>query len=71
MEHLAELEHDRDALLERYAGAVPEDLDALTSEERHQLYKILRLTVVSNADRSLDIAGALGGQFCSSEMASR
>jgi hypothetical protein len=40
---------------------VPEDLDALAPEERHHLYKMLRLGVVSNADRSLHVSGALAG----------
>jgi hypothetical protein len=33
---LEDLEHDRDALMERYAGAVPEALKNLTPEERHR-----------------------------------
>jgi hypothetical protein len=36
---LAELEHDRDALLERYAGLVPEALDALEAEELHRFIR--------------------------------
>ena len=66
-ERLADLERDRDALMERYAGMVPQALDALSPEERHRLYKMLRLKVVSNADRSLEVSGALGDQFCQSE----
>ncbi len=44
-ERLEQMERDRDAVLEAYAGVVPETLDALTPEERHQLYKMLRLDV--------------------------
>lgn len=37
---------DRDAVvLEHYAALAPEALDSLTSEERHQLYTMLRLKV--------------------------
>ena len=70
-ERLAELERDRDALMERYAGMIPEALDALVSEERHRLYKMLRLKVVSNADSSLEVTGVLSDQFCGSETVSR
>ena len=38
-----ELERGRDALLESYTRMVPERLDLLTPEERHQVYKMLRL----------------------------
>jgi len=55
------LKRDRDVLLERYAGVVPESLDALTPEERHQLYKMLRLEVVAHPDKSLEVSGAIVG----------
>jgi hypothetical protein len=45
-ERLEQLEHDADTLLEHYAGMVPEALEALTSEERHRVYKMLRLKVI-------------------------
>ena len=35
--------------------------DALTPEERHQLYKMLRLKVVAYPDQSLEVSGALLG----------
>jgi DNA-binding FadR family transcriptional regulator len=38
-----ELERDRDALIEFYAGAVPEALDRLDGEERNRIYRMLRL----------------------------
>jgi site-specific DNA recombinase len=57
-EHLDELERDRDALLESYALRTPEALDTLTPEERHQVYKMLRLKVVANADGTLEVSGA-------------
>jgi Arginine decarboxylase C-terminal helical extension len=44
-EALQRLEHDRNALMESYAGMVSETLDDLTPEERHRIYKLLRLGV--------------------------
>ena len=60
-ERFAELEHDRDALLEQYAGLVPEALDGLNAEDRHQLYKMLRMTVITRADGVLEMSGVLMG----------
>ena len=58
-ERLAELERDRDTLLEHYATMVPEALEELTAEERHQVYKMLRLEVFINPDGDLEIRGVL------------
>ncbi len=44
-ERVAELEADRDALLEYVAAAIPEELDNLTGEERNKVYRMLRLEV--------------------------
>jgi hypothetical protein len=41
------------------AGVVPEDLDALAPEERHKLYKMLRLEVRAYPDESLEASGAI------------
>ena len=57
-ERIEALERDRDAVLEDYAGRTPEALEALTSEERHRLYKMLRLSVKIHPDGSAEIAGA-------------
>jgi hypothetical protein len=40
-EHLAQLERDRDGLIESYADLVPEAIDALGSAERHRAYRII------------------------------
>src|SRR5215207_9087932 len=45
VERLERLEQDRDALMEFYAGAVPEELERLGSEERRRVYGMLRLGV--------------------------
>ena len=60
-ERIERMERDRDAVLETYAGAVPEILDALTPEERHQVYKMLRLEVLAYPDKSLQVSGAIVG----------
>ncbi len=55
---MEELDRDRDALLESYAGMVPEGLDALTPEERHWAYKRIRLNVFADAKGSLSATWA-------------
>jgi hypothetical protein len=42
-EHVELLEHARDTLMEYNAGMVPESLNDLSPEERHQIYKMLRI----------------------------
>jgi hypothetical protein len=58
-----ELERDRDALLEAYAEVVSEQLDRLTPEERHLVYKVLRLRVAAYQDGKLEISGVFGNAF--------
>jgi len=72
-EQLAELERDRDTLIERYARMVPKALDALVPEERHRVYKLLKLRVNLRTDRALEVSGALGdvGEVCEMETISR
>ena len=57
---LEELEHDRDTLLELYAGMVPEALDSLGPEERHRIYKMIRLKVLAYPEARLEVSGVLG-----------
>jgi len=45
--------------MEYYASAVPESLDDLGPEERHQVYKMLRLEVLAYPDKSLEVSGAI------------
>ena len=59
-EQIERLEHDADALLKHYAGMVPEALGALTSKERHRVYKMLRLKVLIHADRPVEVTGVFG-----------
>jgi hypothetical protein len=60
-ERIGHLEQDANALLEHYAGMVPEALDDLTSEERHRVYKMMRLNVIMYADGHVEVTGAFGG----------
>ena len=50
---------ERDAILEHYVSLAPERLDSLTSEERHRLYKMLRLKVwvAKSGDPEIEMAG--------------
>jgi site-specific DNA recombinase len=57
---LRELEQDKDTLLDHYAGLLPEALDDLASEERHHVYKLLKLRVNMHPDRMLEVSGVLG-----------
>jgi len=62
-EHLDELEQDRDVLLDNLTNVVPEALEALVPEERHQFYKMLKLRVITSLDGSLDVSGAFSDDF--------
>jgi DNA repair exonuclease SbcCD ATPase subunit len=45
-ERIAELERDRDALVESYARMTPEEgMDLRSAQERHRVYQTLRLQV--------------------------
>jgi hypothetical protein len=55
-ERIARLEQDADALVEHYTGMVPESLEGLTSRQRHDVYRMMRLKVLIPTDGE-----ALGG----------
>ncbi len=59
-QRVEELERDRDALLDDLVDVVPDALDALTSEERHRFYKMLRLKVILHPDGTMEASGAFG-----------
>ncbi len=63
IERLRDLERDRDAHLENYAEMIPEALDVLQPEERHRIYKMLRLRAVAFPGGSLEVSGALGEEL--------
>ena len=56
-EHLAQLERDRDSLLESYTGLLPEAIDALGSEERHRVYRMIGMEVHLAPDGSFELSG--------------
>ena len=58
-ESMDRLEHDKDLLLDHYAGMAPEALNSLTPEERHQVYKMLRLKVTAHLSGDVELAGNL------------
>jgi hypothetical protein len=53
------MERDRDAVLDSYATPAPEALDSLTSEERRNLYEMLKLKVwlARSGDLEVEMAG--------------
>ena len=50
--------------MEHYAGLVPEALDDLTGEEKHQVYRMIRLRVTIRQDGGLDAEGVLREPVC-------
>ena len=56
---LRDLERDKDTLLDHYAGLLPETLDGLAPEERHDVYKLLKLRVNMHPHRMLEVSGVL------------
>src|SRR5215203_2602527 len=68
-ERLEQLERDRDSLLESYSGLMPEAIDTLGSEERHRVYRMIRMKVYLEANGSLQLSGDVMN-FPSSEILS-
>ena len=58
-ERLESLERDKETILNTYTSLAPEALASLDPEERHQLYKMLRLKVAVNLDGTLEFGGEL------------
>lgn len=68
-ERIEEMEKDRDALLEANALRASEALDELTPEERHQVYRMLRLRAAVRIGDTLEVSGMFGeaSGFCRTE----
>ncbi len=68
-ERIEEMEKDRDTLLESYRLRAPEALDGLTPEERHQVYRMLRLRAAVRIGGTLEVGGMFGerSEFCRSK----
>jgi hypothetical protein len=60
-ERLKTLEQVRNATLAAFVESVPEELDRLAPEERHRVYKMLRLRVDVEGDGRTKISGVLTG----------
>jgi hypothetical protein len=60
-EQIERPEDDAHVLLKHFAWMVPKTLDNLTSEERHSIYRMLRLKAVVSADGSVEVTGVFGG----------
>ena len=56
-EHQELSERDKDTLLSSYAGSVPEDIDALDPEERHRVYRMIRMEAYLAPDGSFELGG--------------
>ena len=59
-DRLAKLEQDRDARLDSLVEIGSEALDALSPDERNQLYRILQLKVVLKKDAMPELSGVFG-----------
>jgi hypothetical protein len=55
-ERLAQLERDRDTLLESYASVVPEAIDGLDSVERHRVYRMIGTEAHLAPDGSFELS---------------
>jgi len=58
-ERMMELQRDHDVLLRSYSEVGPEALESLTPEERHRVYRMLRLRVAAHADETLAVSRVL------------
>jgi site-specific DNA recombinase len=58
-EKIEQLERNKDLLLDHYAAMAPEALSCLTPEERHRVYKMLRLKVIAHLDGEVELTGDL------------
>ncbi|HEV2743969.1 MAG TPA: hypothetical protein VGV91_12495, partial [Rubrobacter sp.] len=56
-DQLERLERDRAALMREYAGAVPEALSDLPPEERHRVYRMMRLEVALAPNGDIEMRG--------------
>jgi hypothetical protein len=66
------LERDKDALLESLVATTPEALDELAPEERHRIYKLMKLKASALIDGGIEVNGniALANEVSTLEIAS-
>jgi hypothetical protein len=56
---LCAVKADAEAVVSPYSVTVPQPLEAMTTEERHRLYRMLHLSVRVNPDGKMDVRGTL------------
>jgi chromosome segregation ATPase len=54
-QRLEELERDADDLVRQYADIVPESLEMITPEEKHRIYKTLRMKVLVDPEGTVAV----------------
>ena len=54
-QRLEELERDADDLVRQYAAIVPESLEVIPPEEKHRIYKTLRMKVLVNIEGTVTL----------------
>ena len=62
-ELIRNLQREKATIMERYAGMVPEALETLSPQERHRVYRMLRLKVVAHSDNTMEVQGIFGDRF--------
>jgi len=65
-QRVEDLEADRDTLMKDMAEMVPERLDSLSGEERHRVYRMLRIEVIPIPE-GFRVSGALDESFVKQE----
>ncbi len=70
-DRIAELEQDG-IIMEQYAGLIPAELESLAPEERHRVYRLLRLQVAPGLDCGVELTGVIGAAdgICQSQTTS-
>jgi hypothetical protein len=58
-ERLRDLEADVEAHISLCCGLVPESLEAMTSEERNQHYRMLRIDIRVHVNGAMEIVGTV------------
>ena len=62
-ELICKLEADRDTLLESLVDVAQDALNSLTGEERHHVYRMLKLRAIVGPGEVLAVSGAFGEEF--------
>ena len=63
-ERIEALQRDRDTVLASWEGTLPKSIDEIAPEERHYLYKRLRIRLAADPDGDLELNGEFSGKLC-------